>query len=68
MNIKFNGKAKPINDNANLQMLISEYLNGKEAKGLAAALNENIVPRSKWETTALKENDSVEVVHAVQGG
>lgn len=36
--------------------------------GVAAALNETVVPRGQWATTALTEGDRVEVLTAVQGG
>jgi sulfur carrier protein len=36
--------------------------------GVAAALNETVVPRAQWSTTALAEGDRVEVLTAVQGG
>lgn len=36
--------------------------------GVAAALNETVVPRARWTSTALSEGDRVEVLTAVQGG
>ncbi|MFJ9816210.1 sulfur carrier protein ThiS [Streptomyces sp. NPDC101151] len=36
--------------------------------GVAAAVNETVVPRAQWATTALAEGDRVEVLTAVQGG
>ena len=36
--------------------------------GIAAALNETVVPRAQWSSTALAEGDRVEVLTAVQGG
>ncbi|MFJ9866357.1 sulfur carrier protein ThiS [Streptomyces sp. NPDC101165] len=36
--------------------------------GVAAAVNETVVPRAQWPTTALAEGDRVEVLTAVQGG
>lgn len=36
--------------------------------GVAVALNSDIVPRSEWTTTALRGNDRIEIVTAVQGG
>ncbi|MGY0066789.1 sulfur carrier protein ThiS [Streptomyces sp. QTS137] len=36
--------------------------------GVAAALNETVVPRAQWPLTALSEGDRVEVLTAVQGG
>ncbi|AXI86302.1 sulfur carrier protein ThiS [Actinospica acidiphila] len=36
--------------------------------GVAAALNETVVPRAQWPATPLSEGDRVEVLTAVQGG
>jgi sulfur carrier protein len=36
--------------------------------GVAAALNETVVPRAQWSSTLLSEGDRVEVLTAVQGG
>ncbi|MFE9766553.1 sulfur carrier protein ThiS [Streptomyces sp. NPDC005808] len=36
--------------------------------GVAAALNETVVPRGQWSSTSLSEGDRVEVLTAVQGG
>ncbi|SEG84362.1 sulfur carrier protein [Nonomuraea solani] len=36
--------------------------------GVAVALNDEVVIRSAWETTALSDSDRVEVLTAVQGG
>jgi sulfur carrier protein len=35
---------------------------------VAAALNGEVVRRSAWETTALRDDDRLEVLTAVQGG
>ncbi|MFB0619880.1 sulfur carrier protein ThiS [Streptomyces sp. AGS-58] len=37
-------------------------------RGVAAAVNETVVPRARWAATALAEGDRVEVLTAVQGG
>ncbi|MEU6960686.1 sulfur carrier protein ThiS [Streptomyces chrestomyceticus] len=36
--------------------------------GVAAAVNETVVPRGQWPATALGDGDRVEVLTAVQGG
>jgi sulfur carrier protein len=36
--------------------------------GVAAALNETVVPRARWSDTALAEGDRIEILTAVQGG
>ncbi|MFJ2809444.1 sulfur carrier protein ThiS [Kitasatospora sp. NPDC087271] len=36
--------------------------------GVAAALNEAVVPRSSWPATELSAGDRIEILTAVQGG
>ncbi|MEV3930742.1 MULTISPECIES: sulfur carrier protein ThiS [unclassified Streptomyces] len=36
--------------------------------GVAAAVNETVVPRGQWSATALRDGDRVEILTAVQGG
>jgi sulfur carrier protein len=68
MNIKLNGLESSIDSSMSLSEVVEINLKGKEAKGVAVALNEKIIPKHKWESTLVSENDSVEIVHAVQGG
>jgi len=37
-------------------------------RGVAAALNETVVPRTRWSTTPLADGDRVEILTASQGG
>jgi len=37
-------------------------------KGIAVAVNAEVVPRSAWATTALDAGDHIEVLTAAQGG
>lgn len=68
MKIKINGEESILNEQMNLFEFIKMRLNTTEPKGIAAALNDTIVPKSKWADTMINENDNVEIVHAVQGG
>lgn len=36
--------------------------------GVAAAVNDRVVPRSTWASIVLRDDDRVEIVTAVQGG
>ncbi|HEY9391441.1 MAG TPA: sulfur carrier protein ThiS [Mycobacteriales bacterium] len=36
--------------------------------GVAVAVNDTVVHRGSWQTTALNDGDRVEVITAVQGG
>jgi sulfur carrier protein len=37
-------------------------------RGIAVALDREVVPRGQWESTTLGDGARLEVVHAVQGG
>ena len=37
-------------------------------RGVAVAVNGEVVPRSRWEAVALRDGDRVEVLTAAQGG
>jgi sulfur carrier protein len=39
-----------------------------DKKGIAVAIQDQIVPKSTWPTYALQENDKVTIIHATQGG
>ena len=38
------------------------------ARGIAVARNQNVVRRTEHEATPLQENDTIEIIRAVQGG
>ncbi len=40
----------------------------QDSRGLAVAINEEVVQRSKWPTTTLKEDDNILILTATQGG
>lgn len=37
-------------------------------RGVAVALDGEVVPRGEWATTQVRDGQQLEVVHAVQGG
>ncbi len=37
-------------------------------RGVAVAVNGQVVPRASWSDTTLAPGDSVEIVHAMKGG
>lgn len=66
--IKLNGEGKSLNSEIKLLDFVTSQLNGKEPGGIAVALNEMIIPKQKWKSILVKNDDEVEIVHAVQGG
>ncbi len=66
MNILVNGETRELPEPQNLQQLIDDLALGD--KRLAVELNEQIVPRSRFDQTTLQNGDVVEIVHAIGGG
>ena len=66
MQLTINGEKRVIKESKNLADLIKEL--DIKAPNFAMALNQQVVPRSKYVSTSIKENDKVEIVHAVGGG
>jgi sulfur carrier protein len=66
MTVTVNGKARDLPVGATLADVVSQLT--ESPKGVAAAVNGEVVPRRAWSATELAERDEVEVVTAVQGG
>ena len=41
---------------------------GENSKGLAVAINEEVIPKNEWEKIILNQNDQVLIIKATQGG
>ena len=66
MNIVLNGEDINIADNLSIMGLIDLY--ELLANKVAVERNLEIVPKSAYVSTMLKENDRVEIVHFIGGG
>lgn len=66
MKLTINGEKCEIVKSQTLEELIREL--NIQAPNFAVALNQQVIPKSKYATTAIQENDEVEIVHAVGGG
>jgi sulfur carrier protein len=66
LKLTINGENREILKSQNLEDLIREL--DIQAPNFAMALNQQVVPKSKYSTTPIQENDEVEIVHAVGGG
>jgi sulfur carrier protein len=61
-----NGEPRDIPAGLTLDCLVESF--SAAPAGVAAAVNETVVPRGQWPATALADGDRVEVLTAVQGG
>ena len=65
--IRING-AERILTAGNVARLLEQLGYGKNWRGIAVAVNGQVVPRSAWGERKLQVGDEVEIVGAVQGG
>ncbi len=71
--IRVNGEWRPLAVRTVAELLATlgygpEPVALARARGIAVAVNAEVVPRSRWGDWALSPGDEVEVVEAVQGG
>ena len=68
MEITLNGSARELPDDATVADLVALLGGRPDGRGVAVAIETEVVPRSAWEATRLAEGERVEVLVAVQGG
>lgn len=70
MRLTVNGEARHTEaaDLAELFASEAEEIGIGDARGVAIAVNGRVVRRREWETTAVHEDDRIEIVRAMQGG
>jgi thiazole synthase len=68
MRIELNGAPHELADDASLDAAVRASGAGEGARGVAVALDGEVVPRGEWAATPLREGQVVEVLAAIQGG
>ncbi|MCW2898112.1 MAG: thiamine biosynthesis protein ThiS [Streptosporangiaceae bacterium] len=66
MKVIVNGDARDVPDEATVASVVEDVT--AASAGIAVALNGEVVRRSEWAATAVREADRLEVLTAVQGG
>jgi sulfur carrier protein len=66
MQIYYNNTIFEVATTISLQTFLSDL--GCDRLGVAAALNQQVIARTEWSKTTLKEGDSVIVIEIAQGG
>lgn len=66
LSVTVNGERRAVARGTTLAALVAELTDARG--GVAAAVNEHVVPRGQWTATELGEGDRVEILTAVQGG
>ncbi|MEW5674781.1 sulfur carrier protein ThiS [Flavobacterium enshiense] len=68
MQLKINNQHKEFDsENLSVQALLDLEFPNKQ-NGIALAINNSVVPKTDWATTALSETDDILIITATQGG
>lgn len=68
MNVVLNGREVQLPAAATVADAVAAAGGEGDARGVAVAVNGEVLPRADWARRELADGDAVEVVHAVQGG
>lgn len=63
-----NGQSRKLDAGTTVGGLVSALNTAPEGRGVAVAVDGEVVPRGAWDRTALDDGARVEIVAAVQGG
>lgn len=66
MTINVNNIQRDIQEESTLASLIMQL--NIASKGIAIAVNNEIVTKDKWQDTLVKESDQITIIQATQGG
>ena len=68
VSVRINGERRELPDGATVASVVESLPNAPQGRGVAVAVEGEVVPRAQWPDTELDEGATVEVVAAVQGG
>jgi sulfur carrier protein len=68
MTIELNGERIELTSGASVAEAVEHVGADGDRRGVAVAVDGEVVPRSAWEQTMLSEGQKIEVVGAIQGG
>jgi len=66
LSVVVNGEVRQLEPGATVADVVAQV--AASPKGLAVAVNADVVPRSIWSSTPLAEGDRIELLTAAQGG
>ena len=67
MDILINSQKHTVSDNSTLQTIVNTQL-GEKQKGVAVAVNDNVIPKLNWINHIIQSNDHILIIKATQGG
>jgi len=67
MTISLNNQMLEVEAQTMLSNVVFQQL-GENSKGIAVAINGQVIPKNSWQETAVNENDDILIIKATQGG
>jgi sulfur carrier protein len=68
VNIVINGQSESVADSATVADVVASLDRGANGRGIAVAVNGEVVTRTEWKSRRLGDRDRVEILRAVGGG
>jgi sulfur carrier protein len=68
VNVTLNGEPREIREGARVADAVTAAGAEAEGRGVAVAVDGEVVPRGEWDGFQLRDGQRVEVLRAVQGG
>ena len=68
MKVMLNGESAELVDGATVTTALSSLDLPAAGRGVAVAVDAEVVPRGQWDATELHEGARVEILRAIQGG
>ena len=68
MIVRLNGEDRELADGATVAAAVESLGVPVDARGVAVAVDREVVPRGEWATTQLTAGARVEILTAIQGG
>jgi sulfur carrier protein len=66
--VEVNGEATELADGATVAEVVERVRPGHTGRGVAVAIDAEVVPRAEWGRRRVGDGDRIEVLTAVQGG
>jgi sulfur carrier protein len=66
--VHVNGEERELDDGTTVADVVVSLGRGPDARGIAVAVEAEVVPRTTWGERQLRDGDRIEVLTAIQGG
>ena len=68
MNVVVNGETVTIQDGTTVAELVTRFGHEPSGRGVAVAVNGEVVPKAQWPLRTVDQDDKLEVLAAIGGG